>query len=190
MRRFRSTGRMIEGRDARTEVLVMAEKVRPERVAEEFREILAEEIPRLKDPRVGFVTVTRVSVSPDLRRATVFYTVLGENKDVRGTRAGLASARAFLRRTLGHQVRLKYTPELDFAVVDRVAEVAAARGVPAAQVALAWLLHKPGVTAPIAGATKLEHLDDAVAAAQLALDADEVARLEEPYVPHSIAGHS
>ena len=92
----------------------MAEKVRPERVAEEFREILAEAIPRLKDPRVGFVTVTRVSVSPDLRRATVFYTVLGENKDVRGTRAGLASARAFLRRTLGHQVRLKYTPELDF----------------------------------------------------------------------------
>ena len=83
-----------------------------------------------------------------------------------------------------------YTPELDFAVVDRVAEVATARGVPAAQVALAWLLHKPGVTAPIAGATKLEHLDDAVAAAQLALDADEVARLEEPYVPHSIAGHS
>ena len=83
-----------------------------------------------------------------------------------------------------------YTPELDFAVVDRVAEVAAARGVPAAQVALAWLLHKPGVTAPIVGATKLEHLDDAVAAEQLALGADEIARLEEPYVPHSIAGHS
>jgi ribosome-binding factor A len=96
------------------EVVVMAERVRPDRVAEEFREILAEEIPRLKDPRVGFVTVTRVDVSPDLRRATVFYTVLGENKDVKGTRAGLISARAFLRRTLGHQVRLKYTPELDF----------------------------------------------------------------------------
>jgi aryl-alcohol dehydrogenase-like predicted oxidoreductase len=83
-----------------------------------------------------------------------------------------------------------YTPEVDFAVVDRVAEVAAARGVPAAQVALAWLLHKPGVTAPIVGATKLEHLDDAVAAEQLALDAAEIARLEEPYVAHSIAGHS
>jgi aryl-alcohol dehydrogenase-like predicted oxidoreductase len=83
-----------------------------------------------------------------------------------------------------------YTPEVDFAVVDRVAEVAAARGVPAAQVALAWLLHKPGVTAPIVGATKLEHLDDAVAAEQLMLDKDELARLEEPYVPHSIAGHS
>jgi len=83
-----------------------------------------------------------------------------------------------------------YTPELDFAVVDRVAEVAAARGVPAAQVALAWLLHKPGVTAPIVGATKLEHLDDAVAAEQLTLDPAAIARLEEPYVPHSIAGHS
>ena len=83
-----------------------------------------------------------------------------------------------------------YTPDVDFAVVDRVAEVAAARGVPAAQVALAWLLHKPGVTAPIVGATKLEHLDDAVAAEKLALDDAEIARLEEPYVPHSIAGHS
>jgi 1-deoxyxylulose-5-phosphate synthase len=83
-----------------------------------------------------------------------------------------------------------YTPEVDFAVVDRVAEVAAARGVPAAQVALAWLLHKPRVTAPIVGATRLEHLDDAVAAEQLVLNADEIARLEEPYVAHAIAGHS
>jgi 1-deoxyxylulose-5-phosphate synthase len=83
-----------------------------------------------------------------------------------------------------------YTPEHDFAVVDRVVEVAAVRGVPAAQVALAWLLHKPGVTAPIVGATKLEHLDDAVAAEQLTLDTAEITRLEEPYVPHSIAGHS
>jgi 1-deoxyxylulose-5-phosphate synthase len=83
-----------------------------------------------------------------------------------------------------------YTPEVDFAVIDRVSEVASTRGVPAAQVALAWLLHKPGVTAPIVGATKLEHLDDAVAAEKLALDAAEIARLEEPYVPHAISGHS
>src|SRR5437870_7587494 len=87
---------------------------RPERVAEEFREILAEEIPRLKDPRVGFVTVTRVEVSPDLRRTTVFYTVYGKDKDHRRTRAGLESARAHLRAVLGHQVRLKFTPELEF----------------------------------------------------------------------------
>src|SRR5205085_1285476 len=83
-----------------------------------------------------------------------------------------------------------YVPELDFAVVDRVGEVAGERGVPAAQVALAWLLHKPGVTAPIVGATKLEHLEDALAAEQLSLSGDEIARLEEPYVPHAISGHA
>jgi aryl-alcohol dehydrogenase-like predicted oxidoreductase len=78
----------------------------------------------------------------------------------------------------------------DFDVVDRVDEVAAERGVPSAQVALAWLLHKPGVTAPIVGATKLEHLEDALAAAELTLDAETIARLEEPYVPHPVTGHS
>jgi 1-deoxyxylulose-5-phosphate synthase len=82
-----------------------------------------------------------------------------------------------------------YTPEVDFAVVDRVAEVARERGVAPAQVALAWLLGKPGVTAPIVGATKLEHLDDAVVAEQLSLSAEEVTRLEEPYVPHAVSGH-
>ena len=82
-----------------------------------------------------------------------------------------------------------YTPDVDFDVVDRVSEVAAERGVPSAQVALAWLLHKPGVTAPIVGATKVEHLEDALAAEQLPLSADEIARLEEPYVPHAVSGH-
>ena len=82
-----------------------------------------------------------------------------------------------------------YEPELDFAVVDRAAEVAGERGVTSAQIALAWLLHKPGVTAPIVGATKAEHLEDAIAAEQLSLSADELERLEEPYVPHAIAGH-
>jgi len=82
-----------------------------------------------------------------------------------------------------------YTPDVDFAVVDRVVEVAAERGVAAAQVALAWLLHRPGVTAPIVGATKLEQLEDALAAETLPLSEDELARLEEPYVPHAVAGH-
>ena len=77
----------------------------------------------------------------------------------------------------------------DFDVIDRVAEVAAARGVPSAQVALAWLLHRPGVTAPIVGATKLAHLDDALAAAQLSLSPEEIELLEEPYVPHRTLGH-
>jgi aryl-alcohol dehydrogenase-like predicted oxidoreductase len=82
-----------------------------------------------------------------------------------------------------------YTPEVDFAVVDRVGEVAAARGVSSAQIALAWLLHKPGVTAPIVGATKPQHLDEALAAEERALSAAEIERLEEPYVPHAISGH-
>ena len=107
----------------------MGEGTRPDRVAEEFREILAEEIPRLKDPRIGFITVTRVEVSPDLRRASVFYSVLGQDRDRRRTRAGLQSARAHLRAVLGHQVRLKYTPDLEFeedvglAQVERVTEL-------------------------------------------------------------------
>ena len=82
-----------------------------------------------------------------------------------------------------------YTHDVDFAVVDRVVDTAASRDVPPAQVALAWLLHRPGVTAPIVGATKPEHLDDALAAAELTLSDDEVARLEEPYRPHPVLGH-
>jgi aryl-alcohol dehydrogenase-like predicted oxidoreductase len=82
-----------------------------------------------------------------------------------------------------------YNQPTDFDVVERVAEVAAERGVPAAQVALAWLLAKPAVTAPIVGATKVGHLEDALAAEQLALSDEELARLEEPYAPHPVLGH-
>lgn len=78
----------------------------------------------------------------------------------------------------------------DKAVVERVVDIAAARGVPPAQVALAWLLARPGVTAPIVGATKPHHLEDAVAALTLELTAEEVGRLEEPYRPHRVAGFS
>jgi 1-deoxyxylulose-5-phosphate synthase len=81
-----------------------------------------------------------------------------------------------------------YTPDVDFDVIDRLSEVAIARGVRSAQLALAWLLHKPGVTAPIVGATRIGHVEDALAAEQLALSADEIERLEEPYVPHRISG--
>ena len=80
------------------------------------------------------------------------------------------------------------TQEADRAVVERVAEVAAQRGVPMARVALAWVLAKPMVTAPIVGASRAEHLDDALAALDLKLTADEIARLEEPYVPHAVVG--
>jgi 1-deoxyxylulose-5-phosphate synthase len=82
-----------------------------------------------------------------------------------------------------------YSQPTDFDVVERVAEVAQKRGVPPAQVALAWLLQRPGVTAPIVGATKVEHLTDALAAEQLQLSTEEVARLEQPYVPHPVLGH-
>ncbi|MGP8261159.1 MAG: aldo/keto reductase [Acidobacteriaceae bacterium] len=76
------------------------------------------------------------------------------------------------------------TVEADKRVVDRLGELAAARGVPRAQLALAWLLSKPAITAPIVGATKPHHLDDAVAAVALKLTAEEIAALEEPYTPH------
>jgi 1-deoxyxylulose-5-phosphate synthase len=77
----------------------------------------------------------------------------------------------------------------DFAVVDVVDSIASARGVPSAQVALAWLLHRPGVTAPIFGATRSGHVDDAVAATALTLDEEELKRLAEPYRPHPVRGH-
>jgi len=82
------------------------------------------------------------------------------------------------------------TEESDRIVVERVQKTAEARGVSMAQVALAWMLSKPYVTSPIVGATKMQHLDDAVAAVSLTLSPEEVTSLEEPYVPHPIAGFS
>jgi aryl-alcohol dehydrogenase-like predicted oxidoreductase len=80
------------------------------------------------------------------------------------------------------------TEEADRRVLDAVKAVAEARGVPRAQVAMAWVMQKSGVTAPIVGASKLSHLDDAVAALSLQLTLEEIARLEAPYVPHAVAG--
>jgi aryl-alcohol dehydrogenase-like predicted oxidoreductase len=82
------------------------------------------------------------------------------------------------------------TEEADRAVVDRLGEVAERRGAPRAQVALAWLLAKPAVTAPIVGASKPHHLEDAVAALSLRLSPEEIAQLEEPYAPHPVLGFS
>ena len=86
--------------------------------------------------------------------------------------------------------KILYRSNSDFELVDRLAEVAGERGVPAAQVALAWMLAKPGITAPIVGASKPGHLEDAVASLTLKLTADEIFRLEELYVPHPVLGHS
>jgi aryl-alcohol dehydrogenase-like predicted oxidoreductase len=110
-------------------------------------------------------------------------------------------ARGFLARPLkGSTVRAKTDeyarnmygaelPEADRAVHAAVEKVAAARGVPRAQVALAWVCQKPGVVAPIVGASKPHHLEDAVAALSLKLTAEEIAAVEAPYVPHAVAGH-
>jgi aryl-alcohol dehydrogenase (NADP+) len=111
----------------------------------------------------------------------------------RGFLAGNRRAQDF-----GDTVRAKtdgYAKELyyqssDFTVVERVTEIAQRRGVPNAQVALAWLLQQPGITAPIVGATKMRHLEDAIAALSLKLDEAELKTLAEPYQPHPVLGHS
>jgi aryl-alcohol dehydrogenase-like predicted oxidoreductase len=100
-----------------------------------------------------------------------------------------AGSDATLRSRTDEYGQLLYG-ELDLSIIDTVQAVATERGIPAAQVALAWLWHKPGVVAPIVGATKLEHIVDAVAATEVSLSADELARLEAPYVPHPVRGHS
>lgn len=82
-----------------------------------------------------------------------------------------------------------YYEATDFEVVDRVVELAEQHGVTAAQIALAWMLHKPGITSPIIGASKMPHLEQAVAATEIRLTADEIARLEAPYQPHPVLGH-
>jgi 1-deoxyxylulose-5-phosphate synthase len=83
---------------------------------------------------------------------------------------------------------LYYQPE-DFEVVDRLVALAERKGVKPAQIALAWLLHQPGLTAPIVGATRMEHLEDAVAALEIRLDEEERKDLEMPYRPHPVLGH-
>jgi len=109
----------------------------------------------------------------------------------RGLLAGSVSASGDRRTTRAGTdpfIDSLYRPDLDIPVIDRAAEVAAERGVSGAQITLAWLLHKPGVTAPIVGATRIGHLEDALAAEQLSLSEEEIKRLEEPYVPHPVSG--
>jgi aryl-alcohol dehydrogenase (NADP+) len=84
---------------------------------------------------------------------------------------------------------MMYYQDDDFTVVDRVSEIARKRGVSNAQVALAWMLQVPGMTAPIVGASKMPHLEEAIAASSLKLEADEIRALEEPYKPHRVLGH-
>jgi len=83
-----------------------------------------------------------------------------------------------------------YYREDDFAVLDRVVELANHRGCKPAQIALAWMLHKPGITSPIIGASKMPHLDEALTAMDIKLTEDDMKFLEEPYQPHPVLGHS
>jgi 1-deoxyxylulose-5-phosphate synthase len=92
-------------------------------------------------------------------------------------------------KTDDYAKEMYYQPS-DFTVVERVTEIARKRGLSNAQIALAWLLHQPGVTAPIVGASKMHHLEDAVAALDVKLDAEELKALAEPYRPHPVLGHS
>jgi aryl-alcohol dehydrogenase-like predicted oxidoreductase len=135
-----------------------------------YREEEREMIPQCLDQRVGLLPWSPLA---------------------RGLLAGSVTAAGERRTTRARTdpfLDSLYRPDLDLAVIDRAGEVAAERGVATAQVALSWLLHKPGVTAPIVGATRLEHLEDALAAERLPLSEEELARLEEPYVPHPVSG--
>jgi 1-deoxyxylulose-5-phosphate synthase len=82
-----------------------------------------------------------------------------------------------------------YYQDSDFEVVDRLSAIAKQRGIPNAQVALAWVLQQPGITSPIVGASKMQHLEDAVKASEMTLSEEELKSLAEPYQPHSVLGH-
>ena len=103
---------------------------------------------------------------------------------------GFVTGRGETVRSQTDDLTKKYYTASDFAVVDAIAAVAQARGVSNAQIALAWLMHQPGVTAPIIGASKPHHLDEAIAAVSLKLDAAELKSLAAPYQPHQILAHS
>jgi 1-deoxyxylulose-5-phosphate synthase len=106
-----------------------------------------------------------------------------------GNRRGEDRGETLRARTDGFAHQLYYAAS-DFTIAERVADLAARRGLKPTQVALAWLLGRPGVTAPIIGASKLPHLDEAVAALDVRLQPDEITFLEEPYQPHAILGHA
>jgi aryl-alcohol dehydrogenase-like predicted oxidoreductase len=105
-----------------------------------------------------------------------------------GNRRSASDADTDRGRTDNFAHGLYYAAE-DFTVADRVGEIARERGVKPAQIALAWVLRQPGVTAPIVGASKMHQLDEAVDVLQITLTDDEARRLEEPYVPHKVLGH-
>lgn len=145
-----------------------------------YREEEREMIPLCLDQGVGCIPW-----SP-LARGFLTGTRKRGDREAQGNAAGGATVRA---RTDEYSRNLYYR-DADFDIVDRVIEVANERHAKPAQVALAWILSKPVVSAPIIGASKLEHLEDALAALQLKLSDEEIRRLEERYEPHPVLGHS
>ena len=109
----------------------------------------------------------------------------------RGVLAGNRKAGTVRSKTdsFGTSLYTQKTEEADQRVIDALEKLAKERGLPPAQIALAWVMHKPAMVAPIVGASKPHHLEDAIAAASVKLSASEIAALEEPYIPHEIAGH-
>jgi aryl-alcohol dehydrogenase-like predicted oxidoreductase len=146
-----------------------------------YREEEREMIPLCLDQHVGLI--------PWSPLARGMLTGSRKRGDDRKTTEGLANLATVRARTDTYAHSL-YSEDADFDVVDRVIEIAEARHAKPAQVALAWILSKPAVSAPIIGASKLYQLEDALTALQLKLTPDEIARLEEPYRPHPILGHS
>lgn len=97
---------------------------RPERVAEAIRKEISTMIQaELKDPRIGFTTITKVEITPDLRYAKIYYTVLGDNKAKKSTEVALKNAKGFIRGCIGDRLKLRFTPEITFRV-DRSTEYA------------------------------------------------------------------
>jgi len=88
---------------------------RSDKVAEEIHKIVSELLIKgLKDPRIGFVTITGVKLTTDLRQATIYFTVIGSDEEKKGTLAGLNSARGFIRKELGQALKMRFTPEIQF----------------------------------------------------------------------------
>lgn len=136
-----------------------------------YREDEREILPLCQDQKIAVI-----SFSPLARGVLARKPAKGQEETIRYQSDSLAKSR--------------YAQEDNLTTVERVSEVAEARGLPMAQVALAWMLSKPIVTAPIIGATKPHHLEDAIAALSVHLTPDEIQRLEEPYRPHPIIAHS
>jgi 1-deoxyxylulose-5-phosphate synthase len=136
-----------------------------------YREDERELLPLCQDQGIGVIPF-----SPLARGVLARKPAKGQGETIRYQSDSLAKSR--------------YAQDDNLLTVERVSELAEARGLPMAQVALAWMLSKPVVTAPIIGATKPHHLEDAISALSVQLTPDEIQRLEEPYRPHPIIGHA